>query len=411
AESKPSQGLVHSYSRECVEWRNTEEERSEMLGKPPESLYTALGNAVRLGLSGETLCRQFCGGAACKHCDPVGRFAEDAYAVRGLHSHWVTKTILAMSRPVQARVEELNIIDQFKEQGIRAVVNLQEPGEHAHCGQPLVNGGFSYDPALFMAAGLAVYNFAWPDFTTVQFERLLDVVKVMQFAASEGSVAVHCHAGLGRTGLVIACYLIFVERLSGEEAIAYVRHRRPQSIQTQLQVDSVMDFAERIRPTWCCSPTGPSRGPPVQLRGAHAAPGGHPAWRGGQAAALPVPAGVRGHAAAAAATAGGGQRGGAAQSGAQRLACARRGARRLAGFAEQSALLPGDSPVQGASQADSLPAVLAAPAQGARALHSERVHPDEDADDHWRPGRGGPVHQHPGPLHGAVPAAAGKRPV
>ncbi|PAA46867.1 hypothetical protein BOX15_Mlig026832g2, partial [Macrostomum lignano] len=248
AESKPSQGLVHSYSRECVEWRNTEEERSEMLGKPPESLYTALGNAVRLGLSGETLCRQFCGGAACKHCDPVGRFAEDAYAVRGLHSHWVTKTILAMSRPVQARVEELNIIDQFKEQGIRAVVNLQEPGEHAHCGQPLVNGGFSYDPALFMAAGLAVYNFAWPDFTTVQFERLLDVVKVMQFAASEGSVAVHCHAGLGRTGLVIACYLIFVERLSGEEAIAYVRHRRPQSIQTQLQVDSVMDFAERIRP-------------------------------------------------------------------------------------------------------------------------------------------------------------------
>uniref|UniRef100_A0A1I8FCI5 ZSWIM7 n=1 Tax=Macrostomum lignano TaxID=282301 RepID=A0A1I8FCI5_9PLAT len=32
-----------------------EEERSEMLGKPPESLYTALGNAVRLGLSGDSV--------------------------------------------------------------------------------------------------------------------------------------------------------------------------------------------------------------------------------------------------------------------------------------------------------------------------------------------------------------------
>ena len=30
--------------------------------------------------------------------------------------------------------------------------------------------------------------------------KLLDMVKVMSFAISEGKVAVHCHAGLGRTG-------------------------------------------------------------------------------------------------------------------------------------------------------------------------------------------------------------------
>ena len=29
---------------------------------------------------------------------------------------------------------------------------------------------------------------------------LLDMVKVLSFALSEGKVAVHCHAGLGRTG-------------------------------------------------------------------------------------------------------------------------------------------------------------------------------------------------------------------
>lgn len=29
---------------------------------------------------------------------------------------------------------------------------------------------------------------------------VLDIVKVMAFALQEGKVAVHCHAGLGRTG-------------------------------------------------------------------------------------------------------------------------------------------------------------------------------------------------------------------
>lgn len=30
---------------------------------------------------------------------------------------------------------------------------------------------------------------------------ILDMVKVMAFALQEGRVAVHCHAGLGRTGM------------------------------------------------------------------------------------------------------------------------------------------------------------------------------------------------------------------
>lgn len=38
---------------------------------------------------------------------------------------------------------------------------------------------------------------------------LLDMVKVLSFALSEGKVAVHCHAGLGRTGkLNISIYSI-----------------------------------------------------------------------------------------------------------------------------------------------------------------------------------------------------------
>ena len=55
---------------------------------------------------------------------------------------------------------------------------------------------------------------------------VLDMVKVVDFAVREGRVAIHCHAGLGRTGVLIAAYLIYSKRMEGDEAIALVREKR-----------------------------------------------------------------------------------------------------------------------------------------------------------------------------------------
>jgi protein tyrosine phosphatase domain-containing protein 1 len=44
------------------------------------------------------------------------------------------------------------------------------------------------------------YNYELEDFSVANIRRMLDMVKVLCFALTEGKVAIHCHAGLGRTG-------------------------------------------------------------------------------------------------------------------------------------------------------------------------------------------------------------------
>lgn len=45
-----------------------------------------------------------------------------------------------------------------------------------------------------------------------------------------GAVAVHCKAGLGRTGTVIGCYVMKHHRFTAEEIIGWMRIVRPGSI-------------------------------------------------------------------------------------------------------------------------------------------------------------------------------------
>eukprot|EP00117_Sycon_ciliatum_P013492 scpid27621/ scgid14137/ Protein tyrosine phosphatase domain-containing protein 1 len=207
-----------------------------------------LGQHLRQSVPPVIACGVGCGGRACKY-ESAAAWPEDAQALKGIFSHWVTDDILAMARPNTLQIKEHKLYEQFQRNGIKSLLNLQETGEHEHCGFGLTSCGLSYFPQDFMDAGILCYQYGWKDFGTPNMKTLFNMVYVIDFALQTGKIAVHCHAGLGRTGMVIACYLIYGKCMGINEAIKLVRHRRPGSIQNQDQLDIVYAFGKCINET------------------------------------------------------------------------------------------------------------------------------------------------------------------
>jgi protein tyrosine phosphatase domain-containing protein 1 len=142
-------------------------------------------------------------------------------------------------------MNEYAIVEKFNQENIKAIINLQQFGEHELCGDGNdPKCGFSYNPQDFMDAGVFHYNFGWIDMSVPTVEYMLNIVQVMSNTLKDpqAKVAVHCHAGLGRTGLTIACYLVFEYNMPPKEAVLVVRKSRPLSLQTRHQVQFVTLF-------------------------------------------------------------------------------------------------------------------------------------------------------------------------
>ena len=88
-------------------------------------------------------------------------------------------------------------------------------------------------------------------------------------AGCAAQVAVHCHAGYGRTGILIACILVHRLGLNAEAAINTVRQRRPKCIQNPKQARFVESFAQMklIPDRMFTSSTAPPRQPQQTKRG------------------------------------------------------------------------------------------------------------------------------------------------
>jgi len=78
-------------------------------------------------------------------------------------------------------------------------------------------------------------------------EALSVAVRYMEEVMGKGGLLVHCMAGVGRTGMVLAAYFVKASGLSAQEAIDRVRALRPGSISRPGQAMAVAEYERSLR--------------------------------------------------------------------------------------------------------------------------------------------------------------------
>ena len=120
----------------------------------------------------------------------------------------------------------------LREKGIQALLSLSET---------------SPAPELLARYDLQIEHVPVTDFTAPTMGQVEQAVAAINRCLEENRpVAVHCGAGLGRTGTIHACYLVW-QGASARDAIERVRAVQPGSVETTEQVAVVAQYERQLR--------------------------------------------------------------------------------------------------------------------------------------------------------------------
>ncbi len=121
-------------------------------------------------------------------------------------------------------------LQYFRSVGIGLIISLTEWG---------------IDKLMVEAADMTLLHLPVADMMTPGVEEIDAFLQAATEVEDQGQATlVHCHAGLGRTGTLAACYLVR-DGLTDEAAVERIRQLRPGSIETADQETAVRNFAAR----------------------------------------------------------------------------------------------------------------------------------------------------------------------
>jgi atypical dual specificity phosphatase len=119
----------------------------------------------------------------------------------------------------------------LKEKGIHAIVTLTRE---------------NLDDQILLSYNMEYLHIPVTDFAPPTLGQILDFVHfVDSMLDKKKAVAVHCFAGLGRTGTMLACYLV-KQGYTPQESIRQIRSLRPGSIESEEQEWAIQDYADYL---------------------------------------------------------------------------------------------------------------------------------------------------------------------
>ena len=87
-----------------------------------------------------------------------------------------------------------------------------------------------------------------PDLTAPDMEKIdMAVDFIHEKIQDNQAVMVHCAAGMGRAGTILASYLVKYQKYSAKDAIKKIREERPGSIQSETQELAITFYQKHVR--------------------------------------------------------------------------------------------------------------------------------------------------------------------
>ena len=140
---------------------------------------------------------------------------------------WVIENKLAGSG-IPTSIDEVQWII---EQGVKSIVTIRE--------EPLADNWIKDVNYLYVMSN---------DMGVPEFNDLIHAVDFIHRRITNNEpVLVHCLAGMGRTGVVLACYLVKYQNMSADEATQKIREERPGSIQSYPQEEIIFRFEKSLQ--------------------------------------------------------------------------------------------------------------------------------------------------------------------